>query len=944
MSQTNEFAKAISPDYVYFDLQNTNTHNNEAGLTPQLQFLESRDGAIVDNAGEYNMSVTRFSVDTGNLPVLVVEPDLKGAFDPHRTIHKVAVITKDINFETSSAGVYSTITEDTESAPTPGFNWGQSVASSEDGDVIVFGEPLQSATKITPPQIVGFENQQEVVPNTGGTLTATNRGQVHLCVRNAQGVYNNIVITDRFEEVGFDNPSNLISGSISSNWKVGISVAVSGNGNVILIGTGADCPYIFIYIRSDGHLGKIPKTPGDDNKSDLSVAINHDGSRFVIGFPQTKVGLNSTSPTDVVGAIEIYSYNILTHFYNRLLRIYGNARMEGEERSIGTAVAMNGVGNVTAYTRKKSTSIAGGTLLNGGSFIVMKSSLASTDYSGYSARVLPHNSKLGFGNSISMNNAGTLIAAGAPLEGTKGEVIVYPFSYTITNPETASVIGSAQPAITPDTHTGAIGFGTSVSLSYDGAYIHIGAPNHSSNLGVVQTFQYDAGTSAWVYRTQSLGTSGSKYGTSISSSHDGINYVVGAPATSTTQGFVRMSRVNIINYQQLENTLTNSSSVASVYWSADNTSLTPPSFTELNGQNTATFPYYHCHSYSNFIDVVNTAIKEAYVANFNRLWNSWFNVLSVANADFLRAEFINIVGRCFSTPPYLEWNATLDPTLYLNNLFSAMGNYYNPTRAFAASGANPNTQVSTTGVLPPLFLSLAFNASLYSLFAGFPATETIINNEKFFIINIPKQVPVLLDTTTIPLRSLPLMPDYPFLSPYHNISNGVFSLPFPTGSTASYSLQNYFIVLRQEISTIDAWCPISSIVFTSNQLPIIPSQFSSVNTTGNVVNSATIGNRFALVITDLMTNQQGYRPNIIYNPTAEYRRISLTGNMGIRNIDINVFWRSRTGQLLPFRLPSGGSATLKLLFEKKNRNPDRIKEIEPEVVDIMGGKMPKSRR
>jgi hypothetical protein len=212
------------------------------------------------------------------------------------------------------------------------------------------------------------------------------------------------------------------------------------------------------------------------------------------------------------------------------------------------------------------------------------------------------------------------------------------------------------------------------------------------------------------------------------------------------------------------------------------------------------------------------------------------------------------------------------------------------------------------------------------------------------MLNVPKQVPLLQDTATIPLRALPLMPNYPFLYDYHNITNGVFTLPFPTNSIATYPLQDYFILLKQEISTIDAWCPISSIVFTSNQLPIIPSQFSSVNTTGNLVNSATIGNRFALVITDLMTNQQGYRPNIIYNPTAEYRRISLTGNMGIRNIDINVFWRTKTGNLLPFRLPSGGSATLKLLFEKKNRNPDRLKEVEPEVVDIMGGRMPKSRR
>jgi hypothetical protein len=400
-----------------------------------------------------------------------------------------------------------------------------------------------------------------------------------------------------------------------------------------------------------------------------------------------------------------------------------------------------------------------------------------------------------------------------------------------------------------------------------------------------------------------------------------------------------MKRLNIAVYQELPNTLQGASSVASVNWFPDNTTLSEPTKSQLTGTNTATFPYYHCHSYSNFIDRVNVAIKDAYVANFNRLWDDYLTPLAVSNAELVRAEFINIVARCFSTPPYLEWNASLDPTLYLNNLFSAMNNYYNPSRTFSNT-TTATIQASTTGILPPLFLKLAFNASLYSLFAGFPATETIINNEKFFIINVPQQVPVLFDNSTIPLRALPLIPDYPFLYDYHNALTGAFSLPFPTGSTSTYALQDFFIQLRQEISTIDAWCPVGSIVFTSNQLPIIVSQFSSSNTTGNNANVATIGNRFALVITDLMTNQQGYRPNVIYNPTAEYRRLSLTGNMGIRNIDISVFWRSKTGQLLPFRLPSGGSASLKLLFEKKNRNPDRLKEVEPNVVDIVGGRMP----
>lgn len=929
MSQTNEFAKALTPDFVYFDILHTNTHNNDIGITPQLQFLESRDAPIIENSGDYYMSVTRFSVDTGNLPVLVVEPDLKNAFDPHRTIHKVAVIAKDINFKLDTAGVYSIVVQDTETASNVGLNWGQSVASSDNGDIIVFSEPLASARKVTP-QVLDSRPPPFII-NDGGTLTATGRGQVHMCMRNASGTFSNISITDTFAEVGFNDINatgdTLYSGTIVSDWNVGINLAISGDGNVIVIGTGAECPYVFVYNLNIGTMTRITKLNSTTRKSITSVATNHDGSIIVIGYPKMLgIGANIA---DEMGALHIRSFNTLTNATSIIYSTGGS----GTQRNVGNAITINGSGNIIAYTEKTSSASAGGTIANGGTLNIIK----STDNNAtYGTLVSTTNTKLGFGNSISSNNAGSLIAVGAPTQNTTGEVVVYPYTYS------TAVIGTAQTAVVPSGLSGAIGFGTSAVISYDGAYLHIGAPSNASNIGAVQTFLYNSATGVWDFKVQSVGTTTSKYGTSIGSSQDGLHYVVGAPSTSTTHGFVRMSRIDIAVYQELTNNLIGSSSVANVFWSPDNSTITtPPSYTELTGTNTATFPYYYCHSYSNFIDVVNTAIKEAYVANFNRLWTNYVNLLGVANAELIKAEYINIVARCFSTPPYMEWNASLDPTLYLNNLFSAMGNYYNPTRSFSNT-ASATTQASSTGVLPPLFLSLAFNASLYALFSGFPATETIINNEKFFIINVPQQVPVLVDNSTIPLRSLPLIPDYPFLYPYHNATTGIFSLPFPAGSTTTYSLQEFFIELKQEISTIDAWCPVSSIVFTSNQLPIIVSQFSSTNTTGNSTDTTLIGNRFALVITDLMTNQQGFRPNVIYNPTAEYRRLSLTGNMGIRNIDINVFWRSKTGQLMPFRLPSGGSASLKLLFEKKDRTT-KLKDVEPDVVDIMGGRM-RSRR
>ena len=81
--------------------------------------------------------------------------------------------------------------------------------------------------------------------------------------------------------------------------------------------------------------------------------------------------------------------------------------------------------------------------------------------------------------------------------------------------------------------------------------------------------------------------------------------------------------------------------------------------------------------------------------------------------------------------------------------------------------------------------------------------------------------------------------------------------------------------------------------------------------------AAASGADFALVITDLQTNQQGYKPNLLYTPTAEYRRLDMTGNLGLTNIDIRVFWRAKTGQLVPMKLASGVTTSIKLLFQKK---------------------------
>lgn len=129
----------------------------------------------------------------------------------------------------------------------------------------------------------------------------------------------------------------------------------------------------------------------------------------------------------------------------------------------------------------------------------------------------------------------------------------------------------------------------------------------------------------------------------------------------------------------------------------------------------------------------------------------------------------------------------------------------------------------------------------------------------------------------------------------------------------------YAIPVYQEFSTISSWSPITSLVFTSATLPIEPNQVSTplVYTNGELITSSN-NNAISNVITDLVSDSGNYRPNLVYLPTAENRYIHLYGNRPLSNLDLQIFYKLRTGDLIPFKLQSGGSATVKLAFVKKS--------------------------
>jgi hypothetical protein len=125
-------------------------------------------------------------------------------------------------------------------------------------------------------------------------------------------------------------------------------------------------------------------------------------------------------------------------------------------------------------------------------------------------------------------------------------------------------------------------------------------------------------------------------------------------------------------------------------------------------------------------------------------------------------------------------------------------------------------------------------------------------------------------------------------------------------------------IVHQSFSTIDTWTNINSIVFTTSSLPVSSCLLSNPHIlydgkTSNTDN----GSNFANIITDLCSNQQNYKPQLLYEPASEYRQIELQGDSPLYNISLNVMLKLKNGQLVPFILPVLGSFSMKILFTKK---------------------------
>jgi hypothetical protein len=298
-----------------------------------------------------------------------------------------------------------------------------------------------------------------------------------------------------------------------------------------------------------------------------------------------------------------------------------------------------------------------------------------------------------------------------------------------------------------------------------------------------------------------------------------------------------------------------------INWNSQNaaTAVPPAPSANPNGLQSDSGDYYYCFSFTWWTNLILLALENAYIGLAAQL----------TAAGLVPATFLGIA------PPILQFNPD-NQTCSI----SAPTPFYNTYSATIPPAVNLNAA------------QIFFNAPLFNLFSSFPAQL------KGFNATLGRTYQILISN--------------------FGGSNEI-KYPVNGSTTAIPPTAAFFTQVFQEYSTIQNWCPVSAIVFTTSTIPVVPNQLSSplIFAEGNIL-SNTSGNNsnFQLVLTDLESGELCYKPNLQYSPTAEYRRLSLTGTSPLSNIQVSVFWRSRLGNLIPFTLGSGSSATVKMLFTK----------------------------
>lgn len=150
----------------------------------------------------------------------------------------------------------------------------------------------------------------------------------------------------------------------------------------------------------------------------------------------------------------------------------------------------------------------------------------------------------------------------------------------------------------------------------------------------------------------------------------------------------------------------------------------------------------------------------------------------------------------------------------------------------------------------------------------------------------------------------------------HNVNNILIVENRLGTNTYTNNGTTYIIETQYAPSFSTNWSPVSSIVITSQRLPIVAEErIPTVNVISGISNSS---NEIEQQISDIVVNidnPNDYNTRLTYVANTDYRSITLNAGE-IREIDLKIYWRSKIGKIYPLLMSDGNSGNCKIKFEK----------------------------
>jgi len=318
-----------------------------------------------------------------------------------------------------------------------------------------------------------------------------------------------------------------VEGEEAASCAFGRSVALSGNGNIALIGaprSGAKAGLAWVFNRS-GETWTRESSPlegaSDPNHQNFgfSVALSREGGYALVG-----------APTEHGGKGEAYMFERVEGTWSEAIPLVASG--EGSGGHLGFSVALSADGQ---------EAIAGAPLdgLHKGSAFVFEHEGNSWSQNGGPLTGVGEVGEGRFGETVAMSGNGNVVLIGAPAErGKRGSV----WTFVSANSKWLELPGSRLSGIGNEKEE----FGRGLALSEEGDHALIGAPRASTQKAGEQAgaaWVYEAAQSSWtvvlpVLEASLVETGHGQFAKSVSMTENAQTILIGAPHETFKAGAV----------------------------------------------------------------------------------------------------------------------------------------------------------------------------------------------------------------------------------------------------------------------------------------------------------------------------------------------------------------------------------------------------------------------